>query len=138
MKERTVAVSGYFSPIHIGHLDMMEKAKMLGDKLLVIVNNDEQQLLKKERIIIPVEERARIVRALEIVDEVIIAIDNDETVCKTLEMIQPDIFANGGDRKNEADIPESYICDMIGCEMVFGVGGEKVDSSSRIIEEAGL
>ena len=139
MKERIVVVSGYFNPIHIGHLDMMEQAKKLGDRLVVIVNNDEQQILKKDRIIIPVEERARIVRALKIVDEVVISIDLDETVCKTLEMIQPDIFANGGDRKNEASIPESYICDMINCELVFGIGGnKKADSSSRIIKEANL
>ncbi len=135
-KPTVVAVSGYFNPLHKGHVDLLTAAAKLGDTLVVIVNNDEQVLLKGRVPFMDEKERAYIVSALECVDEVVIAIDTDRSVCKTLEYIHPNIFANGGDRRNAADIPEAGICSQLGIEMVFAVGGKKIQSSSTLIENA--
>lgn len=141
---KTTIVSGFFNPLHGGHLDMIEAAAKMGDKLIVIVNNDEQQILKKGKIILPEENRARLLRALKDVDEVIISVDNDPTVIKTLHAIAdkyPDhslTFANGGDRDSEKAIPEGEVAKARNIELVFGVGGmEKADSSTRINQANG-
>ena len=141
---KTTIVSGFFNPLHGGHLDMIEAAAAMGDQLIVIVNNDVQQVLKKDKIILPEENRARLIKALRHVDEVIIAVDNDPTVIKTLHAIAdkyPDhelIFANGGDRDSEKAIPEGEVARERNIALVFGVGGiEKVDSSTRINQALG-
>jgi len=136
-KEIKVCVSGYFTVLHKGHVQMFEAAKELGDKLVVIVNNRDQQLRKKGKIIMEPEDIKYIIEHLNIVDEVVISIDKDSTQNETLCMIKPDIFANGGDRTSE-NVPEDYACEKCNIKMVFGVGGDKVDSSSRLIKEAGL
>lgn len=137
-------VSGFFNPLHGGHLDMIEAAKAVADKLIVIVNNDVQQVLKKDKIILSEENRARLVGALRAVDEVIIAIDQDPSVIKTLEHIAQKYpsdtltFANGGDRDSEKAIPEGDVCRRHNIAMVFGVGGTyKADSSTRINQALG-
>ncbi|MFH1662197.1 MAG: adenylyltransferase/cytidyltransferase family protein [Candidatus Falkowbacteria bacterium] len=134
-KKIIVAVSGYFNPIHIGHLEMLKIAKSLGDYLIVIVNNDKQVELKGRVNFMPEEDRAEIVRAIRYVDEVFISIDEDKTVCKSLEKIKPNIFANGGDRKNINDIPEYEICKKLNIKMIDGCG-EKIRSSSILIKNA--
>jgi cytidyltransferase-like protein len=139
---KTVIVSGFFNPLHGGHLDMIEAARDLGDRLVVIVNNDVQQVMKKDKIILPEQNRARLISALKHVDEVIIALDDDPTVIKSLEAIAkkyPDddiIFANGGDRDSEKAIPEGAICRKHNIEMIFGLG-EKIESSTRINQALG-
>ena len=80
-------VSGYFNPLHGGHLDMIEAAAQMGDKLIVIVNNDKQQLLKKGKIILDENNRLRLMRALKGVDQVVLSVDEDPTIIKTLEMV---------------------------------------------------
>ena len=127
----TVCASGYFDPIHVGHLEYLRGAKRLGDRLVVIVNNDRQATLKKGRPFMPAVERAKIVEALEFVDDVCIAIDEDRTVCKTLMEVCPQIFCNGGDQNNTS-IPEASICDELGIELVDGLG-DKIQSSSWLI-----
>jgi len=129
---KTVVASGYFDPLHIGHIRYLREAKKLGDKLIVILNNDEQAKLKKGMSFMLVNEREEILKSLEFVDEVVISIDEDLSVCKTLEMLKPDIFAKGGDRTID-NIPEKEICEKLGIKMVFGVGGEKIQSSSWLI-----
>jgi len=125
-----VAVSGYFDPIHIGHLDYLELAKKLGDKLVVIVNNNHQCKLKKGKPFMDELDRMRIVESLGIVDEVFLSIDSDRSVCKSLEEIKPDIFANGGDRAT-SEVPESVICKKYNIKMVDGLG-DKIRSSSSM------
>ena len=127
---RTVAISGYFDPIHVGHLDYINEAKKLGDKLIVIVNNNHQCVLKKGKPFMDENDRVRIVSSIKYVDEVFLSIDKDKTVCKSLEKIKPDIFANGGDRKNY-EIPESVICNKYNIEIIDGLG-EKIRSSSDL------
>ena len=129
-----VAVSGGFDPIHIGHVRMFEKAKKLGDKLVVIINCDKWLKRKKGFTFMPEQERAEIIQALKAVDDVYIHQSKDHHVSAALKKIKPDIFANGGDRKNIADIPEAKICKDLGIKMVFNVGhGGKVQSSSWLI-----
>ena len=125
-----VAVSGYFDPIHIGHLDYLELAKKLGDKLVVIINNNHQCKLKKGKPFMDELDRIRIVESLGIVDEVFLSIDSDRSVCKSLEEIKPDIFANGGDRAT-SEVPESVVCKKYNIEMVDGLG-DKIRSSSSM------
>ena len=127
----SVCVSGYFDPLHVGHIDYMRRARLLGDKLTVIVNNDTQAALKKGRAFMPAEERVQIIQSLKMVDHVYISADEDRSVCHTLEMIHPDIFCNGGDQTSES-IPEAEICRRLGIKLVFGLG-EKIQSSSWLI-----
>lgn len=141
---KRIIVSGFFNPLHGGHLDMIEGAATMGDYLIVVVNNDTQQIIKKDKIILTQDNRARLLGALKHVDEVIIAVDQDPPVIETLELIAkkyPDdelVFANGGDRDSEAAIPEGEICHRYNIEMVFGVGGNnKADSSTRINQALG-
>jgi D-beta-D-heptose 7-phosphate kinase/D-beta-D-heptose 1-phosphate adenosyltransferase len=131
----TVAVSGYFNPLHVGHLDMIEKAKKLGDRLVVIVNNDAQVKVKGSVPFMNQADRLRIIQSLRAVDEVFLSIDKDKTVCKSLAKIKPNIFANGGDRKNLNDVPEFAICQKLGISMVDGLG-RKIRASSDMIKKA--
>jgi cytidyltransferase-like protein len=140
---RIAIVSGYFNPVHIGHLRMIEAARELAPHLVVIVNNDKQQLLKKGRILMTEDDRHAIVAQLRCVDEAFVAIDDDPTVVASLRAIRsayPEaelLFCNGGDRSPAGDpAPEAELADEIGLQMVYGVGGaDKADSSTRINEE---
>ena len=125
-----VAVSGYFDPIHIGHLEYLRMAKELGDSLVVIVNNNYQCKLKKGRHFMDENDRVEIVKALRFVDEVFLSIDKDRTVCKSLEQIKPDVFANGGDRAT-SEVPETPVCKKFNIKMVDGLG-DKIRSSSSL------
>lgn len=123
---------------------MIEDAALMGKKLIVIVNNDIQQVLKKGKVILNEQNRARLIGALRVVDEVVIAVDEDPTVIKTLQMIaiqhpgEELIFANGGDRDSEKVIPETEVCQKYNIKMVMGVGGtHKSDSSTRINQANG-
>jgi cytidyltransferase-like protein len=142
---RISIVSGYFNPIHVGHIRMMEAAAEMADHLIVIVNNDEQQVMKKGRIITGLDDRLEIVRALRIVDEAVAAIDDDATVKQTLASIRERYpsaaltFANGGDRSSTSVIAEAELCEKLGIDIQLGVGGtEKADSSSRINAALGI
>jgi len=130
---KTVVASGYFDPLHVGHVEYLELAKKLGDKLIVIINNDEQSILKNGSVFMPQEERMAVVKALKPVDEVILSIDKDKTVCKTLELIKPNIFAKGGDRFSN-EIPESEVCRKNNIQIVDGLGA-KVQASSLLREK---
>ncbi len=127
---KVVAISGYFDPIHVGHLEYIYMAKKLGDKLVVIVNNNYQCELKKGKPFMDEKDRVTIVSNLKNVDEVFLSIDKDKTVCASLEKIKPDIFANGGDRKNY-EIPESVICKKYNIKIIDGLG-DKIRSSSDL------
>ena len=127
---KTVAISGYFDPIHVGHLEYIELSKRMGDYLVVIVNNNHQCKLKKGKHFMDERDRIKIVESIKDVDEVFLSIDSDKTVCKSLEKIKPDIFTNGGDRDNQ-EIPESIVCKKYGIELLDGMG-KKIRSSSDL------
>lgn len=143
---KVVMASGYFNPIHTGHLSLLEEAAKLGDKLVVIVNSDKQVAIKESTPFMDEESRLRIVKALKCVDDAIIAIDNDGTVTKSIQEIHKQygdsdtyelIFANGGDRdpNNHVSLEVQYCIDN-NIELAYGVGCDKVHSSSQLIEDA--
>ena len=130
----TVCVSGYFTVLHKGHVKLFEEAKKLGDKLVVIVNNNNQQTQKKGKLIHDAKDIKYIIENLKMVDESVVSIDQDRTVCETLRKIKPDIFANGGDRVSD-NVPEDVVCNELGIKMMFNIGGGKVNSSSDILKK---
>ena len=127
---KKVSISGYFDPLHVGHLEYINKAKELGDYLVVIVNNNHQCKLKKGKFFMDEKDRVEIVKNLKSVDEVFLSIDKDKTVSKSLEKLKPSVFANGGDRKNY-EIPESKICKLHGIKIIDGLG-DKIRNSSDL------
>ena len=133
---KIVCVSGYFDPLHVGHIEYFKKSKEIGDKLVVIVNNDHQAKLKKGKSFMLEDERVKVIKELKCVDEVILSIDKDRTVCKTLEKMEPkpDFFCNGGDQNNNT-IPEIEICNKRNIELRDGFG-EKIQSSSWLIKKS--
>ena len=130
-----VVVSGYFDPLHVGHIEYLEKAKLLADELVVIVNNDVQAKIKKGKAFMREEDRLKIIESLRCVDSSLLSVDENKTVCKSLKKVKKTypndkiVFANGGDRK-EKEIPEAKICKKLGIKMVDGLG-EKIRSSSK-------
>ncbi|MDP3784939.1 MAG: adenylyltransferase/cytidyltransferase family protein [bacterium] len=132
-----VAVSGGFDPVHVGHVRLLGEAKKLGDELVVILNNDNWLKQKKDFVFMSQNERKEILKALACVNRVILTSHSqnseDMSVCHELELLKPDIFANGGDRTRK-NIPEVALCRRIGARMVFNVGrGGKIQSSSWLL-----
>lgn len=136
MEKISVCVSGYFDPLHKGHLEYISKSREHGNWLIVIVNNDEQAKLKKGTPFMNQEDRFKLVSELKNVDEVVMSIDKDRTVCQTLKLIRPNIFANGGDQFNDL-IPEKSICDELGITLIDGIGC-KIDSSRSLVKHASM
>jgi cytidyltransferase-like protein len=134
--ETIACVSGYFDPIHIGHIEYFKLSKKVADKLMVIVNNDEQAILKKGKAFMPADERIRIIQELKCVDFVVKSVDLDRTVCQTLASAspRPTFFCNGGDQNNKS-IPESAVCEELGIVLLDGFG-DKIQSSSWLIKDA--
>ena len=139
-KKKAVIVSGYFNPIHIGHLEYFNNAKALADELFVIVNNDHQRELKGSKEFQKEDERMIIVSNIKAVDKVILSIDEDRTVCATLQMIVEKFgaefelaFANGGDQNNNT-IPEKPTCAEFGITLIDGLGN-KIQSSSWLLHK---
>ena len=134
MSKKSIVVSGGFDPLHVGHLRMMREAAVYG-KLTVIINSDDWLLRKKGYIFMPWEERAEIIGAYNFVEQVVEAKDDDRTVVESLRELMPDIFANGGDRLNN-NTPEAIFCKENNIEMMWGIGGGKIQSSSIMVTEA--
>ena len=140
MKKKAIIVSGYFNPIHKGHIEYLNNTKALSDELFVIVNNDHQRALKGSAEFQEEQERVCIVSNIKSVDHCILSVDQDRTVCKTIEKIALDFgnefdlsFANGGDQTNSS-IPEKPICDQLGISLVDGLG-DKIQSSSWLLKK---
>jgi len=129
--KKLIAVSGGFDPIHVGHVRMILAASRMGD-VIIIANSDSWLMRKKGYVFMPYDERQEVLYAIKGVVDVVEACDDDGSVCKTLEKIKPDIFANGGDRKN-TNTPEVKLCEKLGIELEWNVGGEKIQSSSELV-----
>tara|TARA_A100001011_G_C14070877_1_gene740217 strand:+ start:60 stop:488 length:429 start_codon:yes stop_codon:yes gene_type:complete len=140
MRKKVIIVSGYFNPIHKGHIEYFHIAKRHGDKLFVIVNNDYQRKLKGSKEFMSQDERKLIVDELHVTDKSFLSIDEDRTVCASLEKIHKKYsfkydlyFANGGDQTNEL-IPEKSVCNKLNIKMIDKLG-EKVQSSSWLLKK---
>ena len=140
MKKKAIIVSGYFNPIHKGHLEYFQNAKKLADFLFVIVNSDHQRALKQSKEFQLEQERMLIVSSLKPVDKAVLSIDKDRTVCETIASIANDYgqeydlaFANGGDQNNNT-IPERPICEKMGITLLDGLG-DKIQSSSWLLKK---
>ena len=141
---RVVAISGYFNPIHSGHIDYINSAKSLGDILVVVINNDYQVELKGSKPFQDEQERLKIISNIKDVGLAFLSVDSDPSVCNSLRLIfskyrndpffEEMIFCNGGDRK-EGGVPEDILTDELGIRMVYNVGGEKVQSSSELLKK---
>ncbi len=138
MKLRAIVVSGYFNPIHKGHIEYFQNAKQHGDQLFVIVNNDHQRVLKGSKEFQDENERFFIVENIRLVDKCFISKDEDRTVIESIREIHSRfsnefdlIFANGGDQSNDI-IPEKVICQELGIKLLDGLGG-KIQSSSWLL-----
>jgi D-beta-D-heptose 7-phosphate kinase/D-beta-D-heptose 1-phosphate adenosyltransferase len=134
MSEKTIMVSGGFDPLHIGHLRMIKEAAKYG-KVIVVVNSDAWLLRKKGFIFMPFEERKEIIEGYTEVDRVEAVDDSDGTVCEAIWRLKPTYFANGGDRTSN-NTPEMNVCKQMGIEMLWGVGGGKIQSSSDMVANA--
>ena len=140
MKPKVIIVSGYFNPIHKGHIEYFNKAKANGDKLVVIVNSDHQRILKGSKEFQQEDERLFIVKNIKSVDEVLLSLDQDKTQCATLRSLHQKLgstnilaFANGGDQSNQS-IPEAPVCQELGIELIEGLG-DKIQSSSWLLNK---
>ena len=139
MKKKAIIVSGYFNPLHKGHLEYFNNAKALCDELFVIVNSDHQRELKGSKPFQDEEERLFIVSNIKAVNKAVLSVDQDRTVCKSIRMLferhgkDYDLaFANGGDQNNET-IPETPVCKELGVELIDGLG-DKIQSSSWLLK----
>jgi cytidyltransferase-like protein len=138
--KKAIIVSGYFNPVHKGHIDYFQNAKVNGDELFVIVNSDFQRSLKGSKEFQDEKERVFIVENLRLVDKCFLSIDKDRTVVESIKMIFYEfgnkyqfVFANGGDQNNDT-IPEKTICQELGIELIDGLGG-KIQSSSWLLNK---
>ncbi len=133
---KIIIASGYFDPIHVGHIEYLKLAKQLGDKLIVILSRDDQCIQKKGKAFMPEKERKIILESLKFVDEVFLSVDKD---CSSIESIKAIaekdedneiIFVKGGDRFSH-EIPETPVCKELGIKIIDGLG-EKIQSSSNL------
>ena len=139
-KPKAIIVSGYFNPLHKGHLELFEKAREAGDELWVIVNSDLQRAIKGSKEFMLEDERLLIVSAIGIVDKALVSIDKDKTQCATLADLADKFsseyelyFANGGDQNNDS-IPEVPVCKEKGIGLLEGLG-DKIQSSSWLLKK---
>jgi len=136
-KKEIVIVSGYFNPLHKGHIEYFEEAKKYAEDLWVIVNSDLQRELKGSKEFMDEDERHIVVSSLKSVYDAMLSVDKDKTVRESIRAIAARnegrriIFANGGDQTNET-IPEREVCEELGIELIDGLG-DKVQSSSWLL-----
>lgn len=145
-----MALSGGFDPPHIGHYSMFKSASEYSEKefdtslniynhtptkVVAILNSDEWLKRKKGYSFMSFEERKFILESCRYIDYVVAVNDDDETVCSALYDIRPDIFANGGDRK-QGNTPELSICEELNIKVLWNMGGEKIQSSSELVQKA--
>ena len=128
---KIICISGGFDPLHVGHVRLMKSASQHGS-VFVILNSDEWLMRKKGYMFMTFDERQEIISSMGAVHDVLSVDDNDGTVCEALERIRPSYFGNGGDRLSE-NVPEVDLCKQLGIEMIWNLGGEKVQSSSDLV-----
>jgi len=137
---KVITTCGGFDPVHVGHVRCFEETARLKNRFknsmfVIIANGDGFLNTKKGYVFMPQRERMEVLHAFKGIDHVVSWYDGTQNCVGAIEKIKPNIFTKGGDRDCRARIPESDICDVIGCEIIFGVGGEKIQSSSRLVNK---
>jgi len=135
-------VSGGFDPVHVGHIELLQKAREKADSLFVIVNNDAFLERKKGKAFMPLKERIAIMQSFKGVELALESVDEDDTVCETLTWLsaaykpkfEEIFFCNGGDRTSGENTPEHEICLKVGIKPVYGLG-DKIQSSSCLLKK---
>jgi cytidyltransferase-like protein len=137
-KKIIVAVCGGFDPVHVGHVRHFKEAKVLGDELMIMLNTDAWLMRKKGYVFMKFEERKEIIESIKYVDRVVPYVKTESgSAAKTLEKYRPDVFAKGGDRTIDNLPPDEVeTCKRLGIELVTGIGGEKIQSSSWLVDKA--
>lgn len=130
-REPIILLSGGFDPLHVGHVRMMEAARAHG-RVIVALNSDEWLLRKKGYVFMPWKERGEIITGLRCVYKVMSFDDQDGTACDAIRKVKPDYFGNGGDRI-QGNTPETALCDEIGVDLLWNLGGERIQSSSELV-----
>ena len=134
--KKIVAASGFFDPIHPGHVSYIMESKKFGDVLVVIVDGDQRAVTKKGKAFMAELDRARIVDGIKGVDYVVIYNHPTKNDCiEAVDIIKPDVFTKGGDRAAREDIPEYDTIEKNGGRIEFNVGDPKYWSSSNYLQE---
>jgi D-beta-D-heptose 7-phosphate kinase/D-beta-D-heptose 1-phosphate adenosyltransferase len=135
--QKVWATSGGFDPMHVGHLRcLLETASLASPEdgiTVAIVNSDGFLHRKKGYAFMPLEERMEIINGVKGVDYVVPWDDGSQTVVGAIEKLRPNYFTKGGDRDSSGNVPEFDLCEKIGCYVIFGVGGGKIQSSSELV-----
>ena len=131
MKNKTIVISGGLDPIHVGHIKMIQAAAEMGN-VIVVLNSDDWLRRKKGYVFMPFKERKYLLEQLKGVHEVSAVDDDDGTVCEALQRLKPDMFGNGGDRTSD-NTPEGDVCNQLNIEMIWNLGGKKIQSSSGLV-----
>lgn len=134
MVGKIIALSGGFDPLHVGHVRMINHAAAYG-QVVVLLNSDDWLMRKKGYVFMPYEERSEILLSLRSVSAVRRVYDLDDSVCEALKRIRPDYFGNGGDRV-EGNTPEKELCEQLGIELIWNLGGPKIQSSSELVAKS--
>jgi len=134
-------VSGYFNPIHYGHIEYINSAKENCDWLVAIVNSDYQRELKGSKEFMDENHRVNIVKNLKSVDETFVSIDKDKTQCESLKYFRQKYsenelaFFNSGDRQGSNLVaPESSTCKEYNIEECV-IPLPKIFSSSDLLKK---
>ena len=135
VQNKMVCVSGGFDPVHIGHLRLMQAAAEYG-QVIAIVNSDDWLMRKKGYVFMPFAERCELIEGFSCVARTVAVDDSDGSVCEALKRLKPDFFANGGDRKGD-NTPEVGLCQSLGIELLWNMGGDKIRSSSEMVSQSG-
>ena len=131
MSNKTIALSGGFDPVHVGHLRMIKVATKIG-RVVIILNSDDWLMRKKGYVFMTFEERKELLEAFDDVKGVVEVNDIDNSVCEALDRIRPHYFGNGGDRKSD-NVPEVNLCTKLGISLAWNLGGDKIQSSSDLV-----
>jgi cytidyltransferase-like protein len=127
-----VLTSGGYDPLHFGHIRCIRESSKMGH-LLVVVMADTWLMRKKNYVFQELDERMEIVDSIKGVEYVTSWDDGTSFVAEAIRLFHPDVFTKGGDW-NVVPPDEEMACQEVGCKIVYGVGGGKIQNSSKLVE----
>lgn len=127
---KKVITYGTFDLFHVGHLNILKRAKALGDYLVVAVSSDKFNAIKGKKAYHSVEDRVAILKALKYVDEVIVEEGWDQKV-KDVQEHNIDIFVMGNDWKGKFDYLKEY-CEVVYLTRTDGISTTKIKEDLKM------